>query len=251
MLTIGHPFELLSEVNSTNNYIADHPHLTDMSEGTAILTYNQTKGRGQRQRDWHMQQDEDLAVSYLLRPDIRPDTSFTFNKLVAIAVRNCIASYTVGQTSIKWPNDIYVDGKKVAGILIEPAWQGNLCRHMIVGVGVNVNSDVDRTQWNALSLFQIGGLRIVMLELFKALNQSMSIQYHRIRAKDLSQVEAEFNQHLLGLGSEVEVEIGGTIRTVQIQGVDTLGQLVTSDNGEVSCHQHGKIKVNYSRVKGK
>lgn len=250
MLTIGHPFELLSEVNSTNNYIADHPQLADMSEGTAILTYNQTDGRGQRQREWHMQKDEDLAVSYLLRPDIDPDTSFTFNKLMALGVRNCIASYTVGKTSIKWPNDIYVDGKKVAGILIEPAWQGNICRHIIVGIGINVNSEVDRDQWNAVSLFQIGGLKIVMLELLKALNQSLSLQYHRLRNNDLQLVGSEFHQHLLGVGSEMEVEIGGITQMAYVRGVNNQGQLIISQNGELTYHQHGTIKVNYSGIKG-
>jgi BirA family biotin operon repressor/biotin-[acetyl-CoA-carboxylase] ligase len=251
MLTLGHPFEILSEVDSTNNYIADHPHIADMSEGTAILTYNQTKGRGQRQRGWHMQKDEDLAVSYLLRPAIGPDLSFGFNKLMAIGVRDCIASYTSGQALIKWPNDIYVEGKKVAGILIEPAWQGNLCRHMIVGVGINVNSDVDRSQWNAVSLYQLGGIKIAMIELLNALSQSLSKQYHRMRSKDLELVDADFNKYLFGMDAEVMVEYDGSIRKASLLGVDTQGQLVIKDKRQVSRHQHGTITVDYSGVKSK
>ncbi len=251
MLTIGHPFKLLSEVNSTNNYIADHPHIADMSEGTAILTYNQTKGRGQRQRDWHMQKDEDLAVSYLLRPVIGPDLSFTFNKLMAIGVRDCIASYTGGQADIKWPNDIYVEGKKVAGILIEPSWQGNVCRHMIVGVGINVNSDVDRSQWNAVSLYQLGGLKIAMIELLNALSQSLSKQYHRMRSNELDSVAADFNDYLLGMDAEVTVEIDGATRKASLLGIDAQGQLIIRHNGQVSRHQHGNIKVDYSGIIGK
>ena len=250
MLTIGHPFKLLSEVDSTNNYIANHPLIADMSEGAAILTYNQTKGRGQRQRDWHMQKDEDLAVSYLLRPAIGPDLSYTFNKLMAIGVRDCIASYTGGEAAIKWPNDIYAEGKKIAGILIEPSWQGNMCRHMIVGVGVNVNSDVDRSQWNAASLYQLGGLKIGMIEFLNALSQSLSKQYHRMRSRDLGLVEADFNKHLLGRDTEVTIEIDGATQKASLLGVDAQGQLLIRYNGQISRHPHGTIKVDYSGVIG-
>ncbi len=248
MLTIGHPFELLSEVDSTNNYIADHPRLADMSEGTAILTYHQTNGRGQRQRNWQSVKDKDLAVSYLLRPQISPDTAFVFNKLVALSLRECISEFVTGSTKIKWPNDILLGGKKVAGILVEPAWYGITCRHMIVGIGINVNSNIDRSQWNATSFAQAEGKQYALFEVFERLNHFFKKYYQQLLAGDEESISSAFDEQLFGLGEEVEMNLEGRKAAVKILGVDSDGRLRIEGEDGIQSYQHGAIQINYSRI---
>lgn len=248
MLTIGHPFEFLSEVDSTNNYIADHPGLSDMAEGTAILAYEQTGGRGQRQRAWHMVKDKDLAVSYLFRPRLRPEYAFRFNKMVALALRQCISEELRMEARIKWPNDIYVAGQKVAGILIEPVWAGVQCKHVVVGIGVNVNSLSDRSEWLGVSMLQLDGRERELMHLFGALNQQLQRYYLRLGQRQDKALSQEYDSYLLGIGEELPVSGEGIYGVQLMLGVDALGRLVMRTAAGQEAYVHGAVTLDYSGI---
>lgn len=115
----------------------------DAPDGTAILAREQTAGRGQRGNYWEAEPGKNITMSILLQqPDIPPKHMHLISEVVSLAIVRELRNYitpSIGEVAIKWPNDIYVDDKKICGILVENAIIGNHIGHSIVGIGLNVN----------------------------------------------------------------------------------------------------------------
>jgi BirA family biotin operon repressor/biotin-[acetyl-CoA-carboxylase] ligase len=108
-------------------------------EGMVVVCHQQTAGRGQRDNRWLSAPGENLTVSLILRPvDMAGDELFLLSKTFSLAVVKSLNSLGI-DTSIKWPNDIYVETRKIAGILIEHSFLGNTLVFSIIGLGLNVN----------------------------------------------------------------------------------------------------------------
>ena len=133
----------LNEVNSTNQYLEElittHP---DTPEHTIINTDNQTLGKGQGENKWHSSPSQNLSFSYLLRPEfLKPSHQFRLNIMVSLAIVNFLSKYYPqrAKIKIKWPNDIYIGDKKIAGILIRLFVQNQKIENAILGIGININ----------------------------------------------------------------------------------------------------------------
>ena len=138
-LYIGKKIIELESVDSTNNYLSNCINKTNVLNGSVILAHNQTKGRGQRGNNWESEDGKNLTFSIYLKTDF---VSVQNNFLLSIAVCNALhqlVSKQCNQTQIKWPNDLFVSGKKIAGILIENTLKGNFLNYSIIGIGLNVN----------------------------------------------------------------------------------------------------------------
>jgi BirA family biotin operon repressor/biotin-[acetyl-CoA-carboxylase] ligase len=108
-------------------------------EGTVVVCREQTAGRGQRNNRWVSAPDENLTMSLILRPDgMATDKLFLLSKAFSLAVVRSLNSFGI-DASIKWPNDIYVGTRKIAGILIEHSFLGNALAFSVIGLGLNVN----------------------------------------------------------------------------------------------------------------
>jgi BirA family biotin operon repressor/biotin-[acetyl-CoA-carboxylase] ligase len=111
-------------------------------EGTVVVCWEQTAGRGQRDNRWESAPGDNLTVSLILRPaGMATDELFILSKAFSTAVVRALDRYGV-RASIKWPNDIYVETRKIAGILIEHSFFGNDLAFSIIGLGLNVNQMV-------------------------------------------------------------------------------------------------------------
>lgn len=131
----------LKEVDSTNRYVSSLPE-TDRLEGLLVAANFQHEGKGQRGNTWESNPDENLTFSVLLKPTfLKVQQQFLLSKAVAIAICQ-VLEVAVGNVRIKWPNDIYVGNRKIAGILIENSIQAHYIEQAIVGIGVNVNQRV-------------------------------------------------------------------------------------------------------------
>ena len=126
----------LSEIDSTNNYALNLLSKSTPAEGTTISADFQTHGRGQYGRDWLSESTKNLLSSIILYPDFLPaNEQFSLSKAVSLAVRNCINSFLPSkEIRIKWPNDIYCDDKKIAGILIQNLLTGNKINVSVIGI---------------------------------------------------------------------------------------------------------------------
>ena len=108
-------------------------------EGTVVITEEQTGGRGRFNRKWVTSPGDDISFSTILRPD--PAQLTYVNMAAALAVSDAIVQLTGLEPAIKWPNDVRINGRKVSGILTEGVFESNELRHVVVGIGLNVNSD--------------------------------------------------------------------------------------------------------------
>lgn len=128
-------------LDSTNNE-AKKQAQTHCPEGTVISAGRQTAGRGRRGHDWETPQDEAVATSMILYPDIPPEHLPGLTLLAAVAVRRAISGLYGLEGQIKWPNDVVLKNKKICGILTEMSAKDGRARYVIVGIGVNVHNRV-------------------------------------------------------------------------------------------------------------
>ena len=143
-LFIGHQLIELDSVNSTNTFAIELIKQQWVNEGMVIWAKEQTQGRGQRGNQWYTQPNTNLTFSVILKPSVLPlHLQFELNKIVSLAVADLLKlllpSGIQPFIAIKWPNDIYVFDKKIAGILIETNIRSETITHAVVGIGLNIN----------------------------------------------------------------------------------------------------------------
>jgi BirA family biotin operon repressor/biotin-[acetyl-CoA-carboxylase] ligase len=152
LIKIGHTKIRLESVDSTNNYTANLVSTTKVLEGTVIMASSQFAGKGQRGNNWISEPGKNLTFSVLLRPSFLPlNKAHLLTHLGGLAVLKTVASYCIN-TSIKWPNDIYVSNNKIAGVLVENVIGENKIKQCIMGIGLNVNQTDFPTVLDATSL---------------------------------------------------------------------------------------------------
>ncbi len=151
----------LEETNSTNNYMRQLlSGKKDMEEGTLVWTGFQTAGKGQNQNSWESEKNANLTFSLLLSPDFLPVTGqFFLSQIAALGIVDFLSSFCgLQDLSIKWPNDIYWQDKKICGILIENLISIHSISHTILGIGININQVVFKGDApNPVSAKQITG----------------------------------------------------------------------------------------------
>ena len=129
---------LLAEVDSTNNYTAKLLSEQKLTHGTVILAEKQTAGRGQRGNTWTSRKNQ-FTGSFFTETAFLSATRLPYlNFAVALAVRSAVSELSGEKAAIKWPNDILVNDRKIAGILIEAQWLGAEMKGAIVGIGLNL-----------------------------------------------------------------------------------------------------------------
>jgi len=139
---IGSTIIHLDSVDSTNNYAATELLTKSLNEGTVVAAGCQNAGRGQWRAKWESAPGLNLTFSVVLYPDwLDLSRQFLLSQTISLGMADYL-SQSIQGVSVKWPNDIYVNDKKIAGILIETAIMGDRFSHAIVGVGLNVNQEV-------------------------------------------------------------------------------------------------------------
>lgn len=137
--TIGKNIIHLDFVDSTNNEAKKLAALGE-KEGTLIISEEQTMGRGRIGRNWASPKYKGIWMSLILKPDINPMYVAKVTQIGAAAVCKALLEMNI-KTLIKWPNDIVLNGKKVCGILTEMSAELNRVNYVIIGIGINVNTE--------------------------------------------------------------------------------------------------------------
>ena len=127
----------VEETDSTNNWIIRHEE--NLSGVTLVYCVNQTSGRGQRGNTWESEPGKNITASIIFHPDNFPACQqFVISEAVALSIVDFLASMDV-RAKVKWPNDIYVEDKKICGILVEHKILGSEISRTIAGFGININ----------------------------------------------------------------------------------------------------------------
>jgi len=241
---LEHVFETLKRKNilyirtlfSTQLYAQSLLSKIKPIEGSAILTYNQTDGRGQHGAVWVSEPEKNICVSFIYYPGfISIQRQFIISKAVALALRELVASCVDKPVYIKWPNDILVDHKKIAGILINNSIQGDKLVNTIIGIGLNVNqTNFPEVAKNATSLQLLMGQEFNLEDLVMNLQINIEKYYHQLIDKKDQEIDREYLQYLYGLntplsfsledgskleGSIIDVEDNGLLQIKTIEGI--------------------------------
>ncbi len=177
-----------------------------LPEGYSLRADFQTAGKGRLGRVWEASPGENVLISFLLTSaGLRPDKLFVLLQSVALAVRDAVQSLVDRQdVVVKWPNDILVEEKKVAGILIESVLTGDQVSYVIVGIGLNVNQVDFGNSVEATSLALLNGRALNLNEVTDILTRKLqSAQLHlkgMVSAGDVYPLQQRYHAHLYGFG---------------------------------------------------
>ena len=192
---IGKPFVELDSVESTNNYAMQLVKTGKAYHGNAFFAHNQTAGKGQRNKQWLSTSGENIILSVII--DAKPlllSKQFFLNVIVALAVHELFNNYATNSTKIKWPNDIYYNDRKAAGILIENIIIGSDWQFAVVGIGININQvKFDEALKNPVSLKNITGKNYNVIELAKELCALLQQRFLELLNNDFASLMKVYN----------------------------------------------------------
>lgn len=235
---VGRDLRVLAETTSTNDE-AEQAATANHREGLAIFAECQTAGRGRLGRQWSSPAGKGLWFSILLRPQLPPADCTQLTAATATALVRAIKSATGITPEIKWPNDLLWRGKKLAGILTEMSAELDHVRHVIIGIGINVNqtnSDFPRElRPTATSLKLATGQSVSRAELAVAALRELDRDYTRILTGQFNAVASEWAGHCTTLGREVDIQMGQRRLTGRAEALDESGALLLRS-------QHGRVE---------
>ncbi|MFC2161103.1 biotin--[acetyl-CoA-carboxylase] ligase [Acidobacteriota bacterium] len=160
-MRIGDPMHFLATCTSTNDVVKDMA-VQGAAEGTVVIADEQTSGKGRYQRDWFSSRGKGFYMSILLRPP-KPEISL-LTLSAGLAVAETLWDVFGVKVCLKWPNDLFWEGKKLGGILSESSFVGNHLNHVVVGIGINANHNKNDFPTNireaSISLKQIKNKRV-------------------------------------------------------------------------------------------
>ncbi|WP_112113832.1 biotin--[acetyl-CoA-carboxylase] ligase [Flavobacterium aciduliphilum] len=146
----------LDAIDSTNDFLKKAARQETLENFTVVTAQNQTKGKGQMGAIWNSESGKNLIMSFLVRFTFESiEAIFLLNAAVALAVAETLQELSIPNISIKWPNDILSDSKKVCGILIENSFKNGVEIESIIGIGINVNQQSFENLPKASSLARI------------------------------------------------------------------------------------------------
>lgn len=211
----------------------------NFAEGTVIWTSHQKAGKGAGSNKWESEEKMNLAASYILKPDfIDADQQFYLNKCVSLAVRDCISELCKNkfEVYIKWPNDIIIANKKIAGILIENAIIGNTYSTAVCGIGVNINQEKFPPHLsNAISLKNITGKTRSLKICLETLSDYVLLWYKRLQLSDFETIDKTYLEYLYLKNVASKFKTENKSFTGKIIGVSAYGNLlVETIPGEIS-----------------
>ncbi len=148
----------VKHTESTNVLLWEMIRSQSIPEGFVVCTDYQTSGKGQIGNSWEAEKGKNLLFSIVLYPQQIPvDEQFLISQIVSVAIKKALHNYA-GNVTVKWPNDIYWNDKKLGGILIENSLQGGKIKSTVIGVGLNINQTTFVSDApNPVSLLQISG----------------------------------------------------------------------------------------------
>jgi BirA family biotin operon repressor/biotin-[acetyl-CoA-carboxylase] ligase len=192
-MIIGSAHYYYENLPSTNSYAASLLRDKNMPEGSIIYTNYQSAGRGQAGNKWESEENKNLLISIILYPTtINPANQFQLSMMISLGICDFLHRYTEA-IAIKWPNDIYVNDDKIAGILIENSIMGDIIEHSIAGIGININqvkflSDAP----NPVSLVNLTGVQYDLHTCLSQLTSDLDKRYKYLISGDSEKIKGDY-----------------------------------------------------------
>lgn len=235
---VGRDIRVFEETGSTND-IVEKLARDGVKEGVAVFAESQTRGRGRLGRKWLSPARKGLWFSVLLRPDLHPQAATQLTVAAATSLWRAIRNQTGLMPEIKWPNDIVIKGRKVAGVLTELSAELDHIKHLILGIGLDVNLEAaefpPELRQTATSLKAETGRHFQRAELAAAILHELDRDYERIRTHRFGEVAEEWQEHCATLGCRVSIHVGDRVLQGFAEALDDDGALLLRT-------QHGRLE---------
>jgi BirA family biotin operon repressor/biotin-[acetyl-CoA-carboxylase] ligase len=194
-------------------------------EGTIVWALEQTGGRGRRWRVWSSPPGN-LYASILLRPAVRPAQAAQLGFVAAVAIAEALRLVLPMERQVrcKWPNDLLIDGAKVAGILPEAEAAGRNVEALVLGIGINLMCHPADTPYPATSL-RAAGSEIAIGALLESLAGCLHLWYRSWQDEGFAPIRARWLEFATGLGQAVEVRLEGATLQGRFAALDASGAL--------------------------
>lgn len=220
----------LETVDSTNNYAANLIKLSSPPDGSVITAQEQTHGKGQRGSYWSAHKGENLLTSMIVYPTVLDSSNmFLLSQIAALAARETYEFFSEKDIMVKWPNDIYVDNRKLGGILIEYNWVEGKIQSAIIGWGLNVNQrgfDLPR----AASLRMISEKYTSIDSFLNHLIDCFDVWYEKLHQSDFVSIRKEYFDYLFRKNEISIYNVKGNIIKARILNVSNSGMLQLEDS---------------------
>ncbi len=227
---LGHDFRYFEEIDSTNSYVK-RLRSEEVSHGLVCLAEYQTGGRGQYNRPWVSESGKNLMFTMVFKPSNK-FRLFSLSMVTAHAIAEVIEPKIMKPVQIKWPNDLYIGGRKLGGVLTESIFNGNELDRLIIGVGLNINqgSFPVTAGGNPISLALVAGSRFNREAMLSQILRSMENCYTAWENND-SELIKSVNRRIIGYGKQVKLAIDGKVTEdpYKLLGMDENGHLVVLD----------------------
>lgn len=243
---VGKKTKYIESCESTNELGFQEALKEEIPEGFAWIAGYQTAGKGQRGNQWFAQANQNLLVSYLLKPahDLLP-TQFYLSKAIANGIIEGLQLWAKAMygdplpLKIKWPNDIYLDEKKLGGILIESNFQAGKWAFSIIGIGLNINQlEFDGLRATSLRKWTQNPLPIDISEVFNYLSIGLENAYQTFQNQTLELIDASYHQDLFRKDSwhyfeDENGQFEGKIERVNEQGLLVIDKIPKTEHYEI------------------
>lgn len=240
----GFTIHSLTTVDSTNNYTARPEIQPKLQHKTVIMAEHQTKGKGQFGNDWESAKGKNLLISIFIKPNLIAKNQFLLNCITALAIKDTVSYFLPVSALIKWPNDIYVNHTKIAGILIENSIFASNINRSIVGIGININqiefSTGDFNSFKLINNKENDINRILEYLLFR-----FNEYYDQIDDPNCK-LQEEYDNHLYGKNKLMNFKTHDIAEfEARITGTTIDGKLkLKFENGDVRSYIHKEVLFN-------
>jgi BirA family biotin operon repressor/biotin-[acetyl-CoA-carboxylase] ligase len=232
---IGSEITFLDKIASTNDYANKLIENEKYIDGQIIVAINQSSGKGQQNNVWESEPGKNITCSIILKPAFVPlEEQFLLSKAISLGVRDFLLIYT-NQVSIKWPNDIYIGDKKIAGILIENIILGDKMESSVIGIGININQEnFSKNIPNPTSLKIIEKRDFNIKELANQLAIKINYWYSKLRSEEIDIINKNYLKHLYRQGITSRYKDKNSSFSARIINVENTGRLLLEkENGEI------------------
>jgi BirA family transcriptional regulator, biotin operon repressor / biotin---[acetyl-CoA-carboxylase] ligase len=234
----------LNEIDSTNSFLKKLTSEKEVEDGTVILADYQTSGKGQGTNSWYGTRGLNIALSMLFKPGIDASLHFYLSEFVSLAIIDTLNFYRLNAT-IKWPNDVYVHDKKIAGILIENSLAKNTIKQTIVGIGLNVNEDKFPVELqNAIAmkciLKQSIDKQVVVDQMIKCLLE----QYNQLISGEFNTLHERYNSLLFRRNILTDFSTADKLFKAVLKEVGPGGELILiNQDNETTRYLFGEVQM--------
>lgn len=244
---IGKEIFYFDSIDSTN-VKAKELAINDGTDGVVVIAEEQTKGRGRLGRSWVSPNKKGIWMSIILKPQIDPQDAVKITQVTAAAIWKAMKQIGVSP-QIKWPNDIVINGKKVCGILTEMSGELNRLNHLVVGIGINANTNIgefpEEIRDKATSLKVEVGQDVDRKKLVGLILNNFEDLYNKlVEDRSIEEAIRICKENSAILGKDVRIIIKGEEKEAKAIDINAEGELIVQDkSGSISKIISGEVSV--------